>query len=379
MKKITRVCACLLATMTLSCTAFAAKTELFALDGRTIFVEENQIEAYTAPGMGWFLEKPVEMFSLDGRSIIVPADQVAANKEVGWYLKEELDEAKKETENAVVADSAVKEEQADKKEPVTTQAAGFTVVEYNDGTRVTVPTHFIETYKLLGWVVAGAASNSSTDSGVTPNVNLVKVYSYNGTDCEVKEVSAETAESLKAQGWYKASDEAVYAYAAFGNGSNVLGATTLLEQKKYEPAFSMVQNAIDKLESSDSNSEYITMLDYLHTQITDTWRQAANSPLGFINYWFTNRNGADLVVFEYRNVSNSRINYVRLRFDLCDKDGNVIQNIDNNYYVENIQMPPFESKRFAWAVEGNVKAVSIKNLKVEEVKFSDGTTWGSAK
>ena len=135
----------------------------------------------------------------------------------------------------------------------------------------------------------------------------------------------------------------------------------------------MVSEAIEKLENTES--EYVSMLYYLRTMVTDTWREAANSPLGFINYWFSEKDGKSIVVFEYRNVSNSRITSFRINFDICDKDGNVIETNSGSYYVNNLQMVPCDKKRVAWIIQNGKDAASIKNLKIAEVVFSDNTKW----
>ena len=135
----------------------------------------------------------------------------------------------------------------------------------------------------------------------------------------------------------------------------------------------MVQDALDKLENT--NSEYVSMLYYLRTQVTDAWRTAANSPLGFVNYWFTEKDGKKLIVIEYRNVSNSRIQSFRINFDICDSAGNIIETNSGSYYVDKLEMTPCEKKRAAWVVKSGSAAASIKNLKVTEVVFSDGSSW----
>ena len=147
----------------------------------------------------------------------------------------------------------------------------------------------------------------------------------------------------------------------------------LLESKKYEAAFQAVAGAIQKLEGLDS--VYVQMLYDLRTSITDTWRVAANSPLGFINYFFTERNGQRVVMFDYRNISNSRIKYIGISFEICDKDGVVIERNENDYYANNIQLAPCDDTRVGWKVLTGDKAVSVKNIKVNEVRFADGTVW----
>ena len=374
MKKCLKAFSCLAASVMMATSASASQVELYALDGRTLFVEENQVTLYTAEGMGWYEEKPVTMYSLDGRTIVVPADRVQAHKEVGWYLEEELvtEEGTTETETP---------------EPVTD-----VTIKYTDGTVVTVPVEHLETYKTLGWVEVNSEATvimydangvakevALSDVGryelegwstVRPDTDYITVYSYDGSE---KQIHSSQYEASKEQGWYRTFDEAVYNYAAFGDGADVLGAEELLENKKYEQAYNMVKDALGKIESS--GSEFVDKLYDLRSDIMDTWHTAAKSPLGFVNYWFAEKDGTDIIVFEYRNVTDSRITSFRINFDICDADGKIIETNSGSYFVENLQMLPCDKKKVAWAIKKGDQAKSIKNLKVKEVVFADGTKW----
>ena len=399
MKKSLKSLVCITATLLMATSVYAAKTELYALDGRTIFVDENQVAAYTAEGMGWYLEKPVTMYALDGRSLVVAADKVEAHKAVGWYLENELpkdDEAPENTET----DAEITIPEEDKVPEVKDEAPATVRIKYTDGTIITVPAEHLKMYLALDWVeVDGETATSEfvtmyNADGISkqvpvdevskyelagwsiknPEKEYMTVYSYNG---ETKEIAKDMYETYKAEGWYSAYDEAVYAYAAFGNGSDVLGAVKLLEDKRYELAFNMVKDAIDKIE--DTQSEYVTMLYYLRTSVTDAWREAANSPLGFINYWFTDRGEKKFVIFEYRNISNSRIKYFEINFDICDAEGKVIETNSGSYFVDNLQLVPCDKTRVGWEAKSGKDAASITNVKVKEVRFSDGTVWKESK
>ncbi len=68
---------------TLSMVAFAHKVPMYALDGRVITVEENEVEAHRQ--VGWYYGPPVTMYALDGRTLIVGENDVEAYRRVGWY------------------------------------------------------------------------------------------------------------------------------------------------------------------------------------------------------------------------------------------------------------------------------------------------------
>lgn len=383
---------CITAALLVATSVCAAEVELYALDGRTLSVDESLVEAYTAEGMGWYEEKPVTMFAVDGRSLVVAADEVEAYKAVGWFLKEELPKSEEpEEEEEITKEEITKEE--------TPAVSDKVSIKYTDGTIVSVPAEHVKMYLALDWVVVEEniapggewvtmyskdgtvkyvladevakyeLAGWSKEAPVT--VDSMTVYSHNG---ETKEISKDEYEEYMKEGWFSAYDEAVYSYAAFGNNSEP-GVMKLLEDKKYELSFNMVKDAIDKLESTNPESEYVSMLYYLRTTVTDTWREAANSPLGFINYWFTDRGEQRFVIFEYRNISNDRIKAFEINFDICDKDGNVIETNKGSYSVNNLKLVPCDKARVGWEAESGADAASIKNVKVMTVTFTDGTVW----
>ena len=241
---------------------------------------------------------------------------------------------------------------------LTSASAEFVTMYNEDGVSKKVPIDEVAKYELAGWTTK------------TAEKVVMTVYNNNG---ETKEIAKEDYKDYMSQGWYSAYDEAVYAYAAFGDGKDVPGASKLLEDKKYELAFNMVKDALDKIE--DTQSEYVSMLYYLRTSITDTWRAAANSPLGFINYWFTDRGEKRFAIFEYRNISNSRIKYFRINFDICNDKGEIIETNSGAYFVDNLQLVPCDKTRVGWEAKTGSSATTIKNVKVKEVRFSDGTVW----
>ncbi len=400
MKKAFASIFCLTLLLGIATTAFAEKTTLYALDGRTLSVDENQIAVYTADGMGWFLEKPVTMYAADGRTIVVPADRVEAQKAVGWFVKEEQPEYAPPTEAPQTPENNA---------PI---ASGEAVVKYTDGTIIKVPEAHVSMYKTLGWekvnlqfnqfgnvIVYNSEGNSreilfeevskyikegwlfaapgteteDTESPSLPEGEKITIYHYDGS---TKEIYSNEYDSYRVKSWGLTYDEAVYTYAVLGDGGENVGANALLENKKYELAYRKIEDALSKIEAG--NSEYVQMLYSLRSNILKIWGTAANSPLGFINYWFTERNEKKVIAFEYRNLGDKQITYIGLDFDICDSEGNVIETNAGYYYVNNLKLLPCDKARVLWAIKSGDTATSIKDLKVKEVRFSDGTSWKAA-
>lgn len=402
MKKMFITVFALMALLLISTSVFAAQTQLYALDGRTLLVEESQIPLYTAEGMGWFLEKPVTMYAPDGRTLVVPADRVEAQKAVGWFVKED------QSTPVLPPEQAPAPTPQQPAEPTVTPET-IVVVRYTDGSIVKVPLGDVATYKTLGWehihvefnqlgnvIIYNSEGDSRevtfedaekfTKSGwlfIKPGTQpaplpelpdeKVTLFHHSGV---TKEVNSSEVSSYKSRGYGSTIDEAIYNYAASGDGGEKVGAIALLQNKKYELAFREVKDALDKIEAN--NSEYVQKLYTLRSNIIDTWGAAANSPLGFINYWFDTRDGKKYIIFEYRNLGNKRITYLGVNFDICDKDGKVIETNAGSYFVNNLQMLPCDKARVGWVVKSGEDALSITNLKVKEVHFADNTVWKAA-
>ena len=175
MKRTTKSFICLGASLMMASSVCMAKTELYALDGRTLFVEDNQIEVYTAPGMGWFKEKPVTMYSADGRTLVVAADQVEAHKAVGWYLEGELDAEKDnghDNQQGTDNEQTVPDIMVDVENPSSSRV----FIKYTDNTIIQVPSNHAETYKLLGWTLVDGEDATSDTVIMYNSVCGVKYY-----------------------------------------------------------------------------------------------------------------------------------------------------------------------------------------------------------
>ena len=380
MKKRTFISILLVICMSFSISAYAADVALYALDGRVISVAVDEVEAYTAPGMGWFLNKPVEMYSADGRTITVPYESVEAYKNVGWFVNEN--------------------------QPVFEEKK--VLIRYTEGTVIEVPEAHVEMYKTLGWVLAESGEVKEPSSfmmrspeGVVKEVKASDVYKYEqagwvktkdqiaepsqpSTEPQVKymtvysqdgstqEIDSKKYSEYEKQGWFHSFDAAVYSYAIFGLG-DVQGAQALKDAKKYEQAFNMVQSGIEKIEST--NSDYVPMLHYMRSLIMNEWQVVENAPIAMVGYEFTTKSGSEVIILDYRNISSNRIQSFKVNFDICDKDGNIVETNSAFYSASKLEMKPYDKKRCAWKVENGDATITIKNLRVLEVVFSDNTKW----
>ncbi len=77
---------------------------MYAIDGRTISVPKNEVEAYKK--VGWYATKAETqqtLYAADGRTIVVYKAEVPAYKKVGWYETKAQAEASKPVVNKPVS------------------------------------------------------------------------------------------------------------------------------------------------------------------------------------------------------------------------------------------------------------------------------------
>lgn len=79
-------------------TGMENKVTLYALDGRTIEVLENEVPAYL--NVGWYKsmqETQQTLYATDGRTVTVFKSEVPAYKNVGWYESQSEAQAANQT------------------------------------------------------------------------------------------------------------------------------------------------------------------------------------------------------------------------------------------------------------------------------------------
>ncbi len=112
---------------------------MYALDGRTLEVNDYEIEAYRQ--VGWYYGKPVTMYTLDGRTLTIGENDVEMYRQVGWYYGK----------------------------PVTMYAL--------DGRTLTIGENDVEMYRQVGWYYGKPVTMYAPDGRtLTIGANDVEMY-----------------------------------------------------------------------------------------------------------------------------------------------------------------------------------------------------------
>ena len=121
---------------------------MYALDGRTLTVGENDVEMYRQ--VGWYYGKPVTMYALDGRTLTVGENDVEMYRQVGWYAT-----PMKTLYAPDGRSEAFPESEAAAQLTVGWYEYPVTILYALDGRTAGAPTAEVSAWKSVGWYEAG--------------------------------------------------------------------------------------------------------------------------------------------------------------------------------------------------------------------------------
>ena len=200
----------LLAVISFVLTVSAGAVTLYAPDGRTIDVIEEEVEAYI--NVGWYKVPVTAVYTSDGRSAVIACSELDVYKALGW--NDTVTVYAPDGRSANVSFAVMKDYLALGwyKYPVVN-------VYSTDGEKNVIAVSELEQYKAAGWVdsVTLYASDGKIVSVIPPEVDdyivlgwskepFFKMYSFDGRSVNVKASQVTAYESV---GWYKDYNDVV--------------------------------------------------------------------------------------------------------------------------------------------------------------------------
>ena len=181
------------------------------------------------------------------------------------------------------------------------------------------------------------------------------MYSLDGDSIEVPYCDIN---AYKKVGWYLWPD---YYYHSFKNNYD-----SLTRQGNYADAFNSVESAISEL----SGTYYESSLYSYKTKLMDAWRKKNNGPLAYSSSYVSNGKAS----ITFRNVSYKTIKAFKFQFDCYDVFGYFVGSGTKYYSVTNAYISSsFDQTYTCSNLPGQTD--NIKNLKITQVVYSDGTFW----
>lgn len=213
-----------------------------------------------------------------------------------------------------------------------------------DGRALGIPLLQVPLYKNVGWHEA------------------VKLYSLDGRTIEVAPYDVEAYQQV---GWYVWEDRA-FAYA---------------EQKYAENRD--VGKHYENIQLTTFWLNYLTgtkhefSLYALRTSAMDLWRNEVKAPVACSGVSFENTDGETYVSINVTNVDYKKVVSFKCTFDIYDSDGNSTGYDYKYYYTTNANLVPAGSQSFKWKNATANNPQGIRNFRMLEVVYEDGTKWWS--
>ena len=178
------------------------------------------------------------------------------------------------------------------------------------------------------------------------------------------EVPPYEVEAHEAVGWYTAEGVMYYATQQLCNKYKL--------EKDYEAIFLTVEAALKSLTGTKYEAELYT----IRTEAMNLWRNACGKPMGLISYSVgENSIGTPEVTLYFRNLSYKKILAYKVKFDCYDIFGSRENSYYSTFYDDDADMEIAENTGATWTLYGADSVHTVKNIRVVEVVFDDGTKW----
>ncbi len=319
---------------------YGKPTTMYAPDGRTLTIGENDVEAYE--NVGWYWGKPVTMYNWDGtRTLIIGENRVELYKSVGWFYGK----------------------------PVTMYA--------KDGRTLLVGENEVEAYKNVGWY------EKPFIKVYAPNITEDEVHWFADPEDFVKvlSISENELEAYKNVGWYETYSEALYT-------ATFTVAKICIENNDYFLAIEFLQNFSRYMDEPYRGWS----LSYIPA-IENMWIKEQGSVLVLTGphiYYLEDEPQLPRVSLNMVNLDSRHIVSFKIEFDCYDENGNPAVDIYGSnhvvYYAANTWCCPYDEE-YPQSTIGGLMYIDgyelynipntreVRNVKVTEILFSDGTKW----
>ena len=218
-----------------------------------------------------------------------------------------------------------------------------------DGRSITVTDLEVPQYERVGW------------SG------LVTMYApVDGVFSRTIEVSPLEVSAYEAVGWYTYEGALFYIFKDYYYN-------TLKPATDYNSVFDFVEEILPDL----IGTKYEQEVYKIRTEAMDLWRKhCGGKPMGLIDYEISkNSIGTPEVTLYFRNLSYKKIVAFKVKFDCYNIFGDLERSYYDSYYIDNSNLDIAGSFYATWTLYGADSVNKVKNIRVIEVVYEDGTKW----
>ncbi len=217
-----------------------------------------------------------------------------------------------------------------------------------DGRTLTVTDLEVPQYERVGW------------SG------MVTMYApVDGVFSRSIEVSPFEVSAYEAVGWYTYEGVLLYNFKNYYYN-------TLKPAADYNAVFDYAEVILPSL----IGTKYEQEIYKIRTEAMNLWRKHCGRPMGLITYKISkNSIGTPQVTLYFRNLSYKRIVAYKVKFDCYNVFGNLERSYYDWYYDDSADIDIVKSYSTTWTLYGANSVNTVKNIRVFEVVYEDGTKW----
>ena len=190
----------------------------------------------------------------------------------------------------------------------------------------------------------------------------VCVYSFSSDDVIL--ISPYQIAEYQNAGWYTWDEYAYRELQTYG--------WDYIKNGDYESAVYLAEDYEEYL----AGTAYEYSVQVLKAQFIDAWRNKEKQPFIYTGYATeeTSDNNWDISIW-FRNLSYKKVIAFRLDFDTYNVFGERNKDYYTYYYCDDANHPSFDEQYYTWDIYTSDNIYSVKNVRITEVVFEDGTKW----
>ena len=290
--------------------------------------------------MSVYAQEYVKVYAPDGRVDVISKDAVEDWKNVGWYDYPVIKVYALDGRSEIISKSSY-----DSWHKVGWYSYPVQKMYAPDGRVEIISKDAVEDWKDVGWY----------DYPVT------YVYALDGRKAVI---TPDAVDDWVAVGWYDSLEEVYYLTVKELH-------EIYMSEKDYSTDLQNLNDAVKVLEGT----EFEAAADSLRTETMGAWRSYIRCPIAVESSHAYEEYSVQHAKILFTNISHKKIVAFKVKFDLYNIFGEREKSYYETFIADNANMNPHTSWWFTWELFGADSVNRIKNIRVTEIVYSDGTKW----
>ncbi len=125
------------------------------------------------------------------------------------------------------------------------------------------------------------------------------------------------------------------------------------------------------------NGQFAPQINQEILTLMDKWRAKIKSPLAVLSYKVGEEYSTPYATIYFKNISYKKIIAYKIKFDCYNIFGEYERTYYSTYFDDDANIPMLGEYYATWDLYGADSVHTVKNIRVVEVVFEDGTKWKS--